>query len=291
MIKKESSPFNENDYENLKECPWCASTKHESWGEPVRKFQAVRCRNCELIFIKNRLNETGLNKYYADYLSHVHQANDLLNQQRSVMYQLEFDLIARYLPRKAKILDVGCSGGYFLDLFSVRGHKCYGVEFGDEAAKEAAKKYTVWLGKFSELAIPKKFDLIIFRGVIEHVPYPKTYLKKALSLLKEGGLIYITSTPNADAFCCDLFKENWGLHVPEPHLMHFRPRHFDAYFGKKGLRKVTQHFFYQETPYANIEEDALKVAEAIRCRRTGDKIDFKSPAFWGNMLSLVYCKP
>ncbi len=282
--------FEKSDFENLSACPWCDSLNYKPWGGVVRGFEAVKCQDCSLIFIKNRLNARGLNKYYSTYLTQVHQANDVLNKQRRVMYQLEFDLISPYLKKKSRILDVGCSGGYFLDLFHDQGHKCFGVEFGAEAAQEASQKYSVWEGEFSKLSIPKTFDLIVFRGVIEHIPQPKTYLKKAVSLLRKGGMIFITSTPNADSLCCELFQENWGLHVPEPHLMHFQPRHFDEYFAKRGLRKVTEHFFYQETPYANREEDVLRVAEAIRCRRAGDKIDFKSPAFWGNMLSLVYQK-
>lgn len=215
----------------------------------------------------------------------MHQANDALNQQRSKMYELEFNLVHQY-SKKTNVLDVGCSGGYFLDIFKKYGYKCYGVEFG----VEAAKKYQIWVGDFPEIHIEKKFDLIIFRGVIEHISYPRVYLDKAISLLDKDALFYLTSTPNSNAFCCELFKENWNQHEPEAHLMHFNSSHFDEYFKTNGFVKVTQHNFYEETPYADVEEDILKVAKAIDLKRENRKIEFKSPAFYGNMMSLLYRK-
>jgi 2-polyprenyl-3-methyl-5-hydroxy-6-metoxy-1,4-benzoquinol methylase len=282
--------FEEDDYEKLTKCPWCNSLKHHKWGEEVRGFKTVKCKNCGLIFVKNRLGRIGLAKYYKDYLNNVHQADNILNQQRNKMYKLEFELINRYAKKNSKVLDVGCSGGFFLDVFKKNGYQCYGVEFGKAAAREASKRHRVWQGELPDFNIYKKFDLIVFRGVIEHISYPKAYLEKAIALLKNYGLIYITSTPNSDASCCELFKENWNQHEPESHLMHFSPRHFDEYFKKAGVKKVTEHFFYKGTPYANIEQDVLRVAEAINLKRLNRKIDFKSPAFWGNMMSLIYQK-
>lgn len=283
-------PFEKSDFEELTACPWCGAKAFESWGDEVRGFRSAKCSACTLIFVVNRLNHSGLNKYYSNYLSNVHQSSDVLVKQRSKMYVLEFDLIKRFLKPGASVLDVGCSGGYFLDLFREHGFVTHGVEFGREAAIEAGKKHKVWQGEFPDLNINQKFDLVIFRGVIEHVGYPKTYLDKALSVLENGGYLYITSTPNADAISCELFKEQWNQHTPEPHLMHFRPSHFDTYFSEKGLRKSVEYFFYENTPYAKPEEDILKMAEAIRLKKANEKIPFRSPAFWGNMMSLVYQK-
>lgn len=245
------------------------------------------------IYIYNRLNSNGLAKYYENYLSQIHQTDSKANEHRKKMYKLEYGLIKPYLTKSGRVLDVGCSGGYFLDLFHKEGFSCYGVEFGKEAATEASKKYQVWQGDFSEISFSGKFDLIIFRGVIEHIPNPKTYLDKALSLLNQNGVVFITSTPDASAFCCELFKEMWNQHEPEAHLMHFMPRHFDKYFmenrTEKFLKLLEEHL-YEETPYADIENDILKVSDAIRMKMNGEEITFRSPAFWGNMLSLAYKK-
>lgn len=278
-----------SDYEVLEYCPWCNSPSYKKWGQPIRGFQSAKCKDCGLIYVKNRLYDVGLQKYYTGHLTKRRAVNTVLNEQRKLMYEIEFKLIDKY-ARRTNVLDVGCSGGYFLDVFHNQGYECFGVELDKTAANEAKKTYHVWCGKFDALEIDKKFDLIVFRGVIEHIPYPKTYLDKAISLLSNYGLIYVTATPNSDAFCCELFKENWNQHVPEEHLMHFSPAHFDDYFEKAGFRKVIECFFYEETPYANIDQDILNVAEAIKLKKFNRQIDFKSPSFWGNMMSLIYHK-
>jgi 2-polyprenyl-3-methyl-5-hydroxy-6-metoxy-1,4-benzoquinol methylase len=258
-------------------------------GGRVRGFDTVHCGNCGLIYVKNRYNADGLEQYYKNYLSNVHQENPREVLDRTDMYKVEHDHITQYV-KGGTVLDVGCSGGYFLDCFNSKAFKCRGVEFGDEAAEEAGKKYHIYKGEFNVIEIIKKFDLIIFRGVIEHIPYPKSYLKKAVSLLNNKGLIYITSTPDSNAFCCDLFKENWNQHEPEAHLMHFNKNHFHQYFSENKLTCIDSKNFYRETPYCNIKDDILKVAEAIKLKKSGNPIDFKSPAFYENMMSLIYKK-
>jgi len=281
--------FENADYENLERCPWCTSARGQPWGRAVRGFESVLCRTCGLIYVKRRLNTSGLRKFYEEYLSHVHQADPKKNEYRRIMYELEFEFIDRYAQR-TNVLDVGCSGGYFLDLFHAQGYECFGVEVGEEAAAEAARKHCLWKGDFADLDFNRNFDLIIFRGVIEHLAYPKTYFEKATSLLNDSGLVLITSTPNSRAFCCVLFEEKWNQHAPEAHLMHFSAHHFDEWFAANGFQKVDEHFFYEETPYAMPESDILKVAQAIQLKKEGREIDFTSPAFYGNMLTLVYKK-
>ena len=275
--------------EILIECPWCSSTKSSDWGGVKRGFYSVICKDCGLIYVKNRYNSRGLNNYYKNYLSAVHQSDKQELMDRSKMYQLESQHIKKYV-KSGKVLDVGCSAGYFLDCFDSKYFQCSGVEFGEEAAKEASKKYKIYKGEFNVIDIDDTFDLIIFRGVIEHIPYPKTYLDRAISLLNFGGYIYITSTPDSSAFCCDLFKENWNQHEPESHLMHFNQAHFEAYFNERGMNLSDASHFYRETVYCNIESDILKVAEAINLKNEGKRITFKSPAFYENMMSLVYKK-
>ena len=278
-----------SDRAMLQECPWCNSAKKTVWGKTLRGFKSVKCRDCGLIYVQNRLNDDGLRKYYDNYLSGEHQVNKIWNEQRKLMYDLEFKLIDSYC-RPGRVLDVGCSGGYFLDYFKKAGFDCCGVEIGEEAVKEARKKYRVYAGNFPSIKFNEKFDLIVFRGVIEHVPVPKAYLDKAVQLLNKNGFIYITSTPNTDSFCCKLFEEKWNQHEPESHIAHFRPAHFDDYFKQKGFDKTAEKYFYEETPYMNIEEDIQKIAKAIELKKQGRAVDFISPPFYGNMMSLIYRK-
>lgn len=198
--------YERSELETLETCPWCGGEELQPWGDPTSVFDAAICASCRLIFIRTRLNKNGMQRYYASYLSNAHQADIELNKKRDLMYRIDFDFIRQFAPPR-RVLDVGCSGGYFLNVFAEHGCNCRGVEFGEEAAVQAQEKFPVQFGDFPDLCFSERFDLVVFRGVVEHVPEPRRYLDKAVELLSENGVVFITATPNADAVCCDLFKE------------------------------------------------------------------------------------
>ena len=187
---------------------------------------------------------------------------------------------------------VVCGGGDFLEYFK-SDFECWGVEIDGEGVKNARKKISknILSGTLIKSTIEKEFDLIIFRGTIEHIPEAKETLVKAIKLLRSGAssFIYITSTPNIECISAEIFRTNWTQHMPEEHIYHFRKKHFDDLFKKYGLKNVAEWYFYEETPYANVEEDIKLVAKGIKLRQKGEPINFKSPPFYGNMMSLIYC--
>ena len=254
-------------------------------------FNTVECTACGLVYVNRRLNSKARSKYYESYFSEEHQAVPEA-EVRDKMYQLEFDFIYRYV-KMGKVLDVGCSGGAFLDYFNRHNFDCYGIEIGSQAAQNARRKFGNKITKSSLLdaEIEGHFDLIVFRGTIEHIPDTKETLARAVSLLdkKHMSYVYITSTPNANCISAKLFKTNWNQHMPEGHLFHFQKEHFDELFEKYGLHCIASHFFYEETPYANVTEDILMVANAIKLEKQKIPVNFKSPPFYGNLMTLVYC--
>ena len=36
----------------VKNCPICKSSKYEMWGEPVRNFYSVKCKSCQIVYIR-----------------------------------------------------------------------------------------------------------------------------------------------------------------------------------------------------------------------------------------------
>lgn len=282
--------FTQSDYEKLDVCPWCNNNESEQWGKDIQPFNTVLCKTCDIVYVNHRLNAYGRAKYYKNYYSEEHQAVPEA-KVRDKMYQLEFDFIYKYI-QTGKILEVGCSGGEFLTYFKNSGFDCWGVEPAKDAFQVAQLRFGQKIKNkpLLDTNFNEKFDLVVFRGTIEHISQPKETLIKAVGLLNKNGMsyIYITSTPNIDCISAKIFKTNWTQHLPEEHIYHFRKKHFDDLFGSYGLRCITTHYFYEETPYANVEEDILKVAEAIKLKRANKEIRRKSPPFYGNMMSLIY---
>lgn len=173
------------DFESLERCPWD--------GTPVEKSvflyqddmgcEVVRCLHCGIVYAKRRLNEHGLPKYWGDYLSRVHVQDQDVVEKRNRMYQIDYDFSHQYI-QSGKVLDVGCGNGSFMAIYEQHGYDVVGVEYGKEAAETAAKNHQVRYGVFDEMDFgDKTFDMVVFRGVLQYVPKPKRYLKKAVSLL------------------------------------------------------------------------------------------------------------
>jgi 2-polyprenyl-3-methyl-5-hydroxy-6-metoxy-1,4-benzoquinol methylase len=91
------------------------------------------------------------------------------------------------------ILDVGCGDGLFFDRLR---------EFGDVEGIEAAadlitpdgpNRNRIHVAPFDLNFEPgKKYDLILMLDVLEHLDAPAEALRHALTLLKPGGIVFIT---------------------------------------------------------------------------------------------------
>jgi len=97
--------------------------------------------------------------------------------------------IIKNLPqnKEAKIIDLGCGYGTFLNALSKLGYKnLYGVEIGKEQNeflnKKGFKVYKQDLIEFLETS-EEKFDCITFFDVMEH--FKKDEIVEIVSLLKD----------------------------------------------------------------------------------------------------------
>lgn len=281
-----------DDFETLYQCPWdnAPSDIAEFLYQDDMGCDIVRCPQCGLVYAKRRLNESGLPKYWGDYLSRIHIHDLEAVEKRNKMYQIDYAFSSQFVP-SGKVLDVGCGNGSFMAIYEQHGYDVVGVEYGKEAADTAEKLHRVRYGVFDEMDFgEEKFDLVIFRGVLQYVPYPKKYIEKAISLLSSGGHLFITAQPNMNSLAFRLFRKMFTQPVTGADFIGYTEPTLSSYLQSVGLRKVGEQYFYEETPYANVEEDLLKMAKAIQYKRNEKKIDFKAPAYWMNMMTLMYRK-
>ena len=95
-----------------------------------------------------------------------------------------------------RVLDVGCSGGYFLSKFNSDSWDRYGVEIAKDAGLHAKEQFgiPVRIGNVKEIEFDGQFDLITMRGTIEHMYDPISTLEKCCQLLVPNGFLFITAT-------------------------------------------------------------------------------------------------
>ena len=274
----------------LRPCIICNGKNLESWAK-LDYLEAKKCKDCGMISVNPHLNDEGLSKVYENYFSHRLDEKELF-EKRKIMYKIDHDWITKFINH-GKILDVGCSGGQFLNTFDPNKWERQGVEIDKDTAEFAKTQYDipVNIGYFPEISFEEKFDLIVIRGVIEHFSDPISVLKKCAEVLKPNGYLFITATPVGNSFAFDVYREKWHLFTPLAHIHFFTVDLLSQILKTFGLSLIDQHYQYEETPYANPEEDFTKIQEDIVLISQGKQDQIKqSVTFSGSMMTAVWQK-
>jgi 2-polyprenyl-3-methyl-5-hydroxy-6-metoxy-1,4-benzoquinol methylase len=108
-------------------------------------------------------------------------------------------VIGRLLDKNKTILDVGCNDGYLANVSDV-SNNFYGIDNLESSVKNARKQYqdaaVVDLNENNSVPWKKKFDVIVFADVLEHLVDPGTTLSIfSNKYLKKDGCVII-SLPN-----------------------------------------------------------------------------------------------
>lgn len=202
------------------------------------------------------------------------------DKKRLESFHQENVFINQYI-KSGCICDVGCSTGEFLTEVNWEGTK-YGMEINDKA-KELAMKNGINFDK-NILNQESFFDIVVFRGTIQHLPNPFYYIQNAFNSLKPGGYIVFLSTPNTSSIYYKVFND---LPMLDDSLNFFVP-------SSKVLCNVLKNLNFKiididkpyiKSPYANLLLDHLKFVKKLFFR-TNDKF-----AFWGNSMNLIAQKP
>lgn len=152
-----------------------------------------------MIDINNTLDLIKL-KFYNEWLYTAH----IYDEGNSPMHEsLTKEIAEKYvaplnLAKDAKILDLGCGPGYFLDWLKSKEFTNYvGVTLspGDiqlcEEKGHTIKKYDLSFIPQSDGYFDESVDFIFLRHALEHSPYPIFSLMEYNRLLKQGGKLYI----------------------------------------------------------------------------------------------------
>lgn len=124
-----------------------------------------------------------------------------------------FNEVEKYVPKKGKILDMGCGHGIFSKLLVEKSKKRFvlGIDPSDKKILEASKKSVLKNLKFKKAYIDdikEKFDAISIIDVTYLLPQKEKLkiFKKAKELLKKGGRLILVENGYGDSFIYKLLK-------------------------------------------------------------------------------------
>ena len=185
-------------------------------------LRIYKCRKCKSIYLgKYSSNfEEDLYAYYdkrSDYTKD--QVYSHLTKQS---YIKVLGLLKAYGAGQS-ILDVGCGNGSFVDIAMENGYKVRGIDLSQSAIK-VGLKFNLPVENMDFLSSEienSSFDVITMFEVIEHLPEPVKFLKKAELVVRPGGIVYLT-TPNFNSIERRIFGKSWNIFHRE-HLTYFTP--------------------------------------------------------------------
>ena len=209
----------------------------------VDNYKITKCLNDGLLYVNPLPSIIEHNNFYSiDYFEREKSASvaqgyrDYLSEQDT--FKKNFFRILRKIerikPTKGRILEVGSAFGFFVECSRLRGWEASGVELNEAVAKWARDrlKVNVFNGTTRSCNFSDNyFDVVCFIGVIEHLLNPLEELEEVRRILKEDGLICITT----DNFYARL---GGGVFKPPEHLWYFSRETIEKLLVKAGFYNI-----------------------------------------------------
>lgn len=155
--------------------------------------------------------------------------------------ELRLNHIKQYGKAGGRLLDVGCSVGFFLEVAQDFGFTVQGVELSFEAiaiAKDSVRD------KISNADANKHirkygacYDVVTAYDIIEHTQTPQAFLSDLYNALKPGGVVAIAA-PDTDHWLRYVMGSSWSMLQPMQHTFLFSRRAIKAMLIKAGFEDV-----------------------------------------------------
>jgi SAM-dependent methyltransferase len=167
-------------------------------------------------------------------------------------FALVLDALSRFLALPgARVLDVGCGYGWFLEAARGRGALGLGLEpDAPVAARVRERGLDVRTGYFPDALDPgERFDAIVFNDVFEHLADPARVLEACHRALRPDGKLVLNLPSSDGAFfrvACALarcgapgaLRRLWRADYRSPHLFYWSARNLERLAGAHGFRRV-----------------------------------------------------
>lgn len=224
------------------DCPICEKSR----GDTLHlegSFRMVRCPSCQFIFLNPRPTAESLHHFYQTYLPEEESSIESWERMMKPVFRRAAHLLERY-RKNGRLLDVGSGFGFFVAEMENKGWEAVGVEISQRALDYARSVLgmIVHPGPLEKVDFPDNhFDAVTGFYVIEHLPFPKAFLRECYRILKPGGLLllrYPHTTPIKNLLHF-LGVENRLYDLPA-HLCDFSPRMIQQCLERSGFEKC-QH--------------------------------------------------
>ncbi|MBI3252802.1 MAG: methyltransferase domain-containing protein [Candidatus Omnitrophica bacterium] len=194
----------------------------------------VRCAACGLVYAI----PSSMREIVRDYAEMADPEYLKEEKGRRAQGRVVLKRISRF-KRTGKILDIGCGPGFLLDEAKNQGWETAGVDLSAWAKAHSRDHFgiDVFQGSLEEARFPDRtFDAVVMMDVIEHLEDPKRVLKEIRRILKNDGVLYV-STPDIQSFLSRALRARWWG-INKYHLFYFSKKTLERLFTAVGFKKL-----------------------------------------------------
>jgi 2-polyprenyl-3-methyl-5-hydroxy-6-metoxy-1,4-benzoquinol methylase len=124
----------------------------------------------------------------------------------------------------SRLLDIGCSSGFFLEVALQNNFDAYGIELSSQAIALAKEPIRARITEGDANHLPHNenhsYDLVSAFDIIEHTREPLLFLEDIKSLLRPEGCL-ILSTPDTGHYLRYIMGSRWPMLQPLQHTYLF----------------------------------------------------------------------
>jgi 2-polyprenyl-3-methyl-5-hydroxy-6-metoxy-1,4-benzoquinol methylase len=209
-------------------CPLCQSqeTQERYALQQNSALMICQCQKCSLQFLHPPPSDNELTELYTDAYYQAwgfdRQENRIVEQMKHKTFERRLQVISKFKSH-GRILDVGCATGFFLNIAEKFGFESFGIELSKFSGNLASNKFganKIFIGRMEDYKVTHTyFDVITMFDFLEHIKNPKDIFRKTSTLLKNDGIVVVT-TPDTDSFTCKYMKAKW-THYKYEHVLYF----------------------------------------------------------------------
>ncbi|MGI6073613.1 MAG: class I SAM-dependent methyltransferase [Fermentimonas sp.] len=266
----------------LVKCPVCDSTQVKKvldvtdYFATQETFPLFDCDNCGFLFTNQFPSEEEIQPYYdsPQYISHSDTKKGLTNQLyhliRKRMLTKKVNLISKYsAPNKqntsARLLDIGCGTGYFLDKARTKGYEVSGIEKDGHSRDFAKDKFKLNINDEDALwnIETNSFDIVTLWHVLEHMQNLNKVVSKLNQILKPDGTL-VLALPNHNSYDAQVYKKHWAAYDVPRHLWHFTPDTVEKLLKKHSFKIIAKRPMPVDTFYISLLSEKYKGSNSFK---------------------------
>ena len=166
------------------ECPVCGSPNDSGTGRGNIAF--CKCGHRWLQLTDEAHREVSAAAYSRNYTGYLLDGAFEAFARKFTQTQL-----IPYVPPPARLLDIGCGAGSFMQIANSFGYEATGIDISPTAAEICQSQgLNASSGDFLTTAFSCRFDVITMWDVIEHLRDPRAVLHRASELLSDRGILF-----------------------------------------------------------------------------------------------------